>query len=204
MARIGRAAPVTRVTIVSSLPATRAGLERLIEGDDEIELSAEAEVIIIAEEPMWRGLLDELLADPGSKPAPILVGDDEVELRFFASRASGHGGWAALPAAVSGGELRRAVHAVAQGLVVVHPALLDSMVELRFQEPQEPAAALSEREREVLDLMSRGFSNPEIAGLLGISEHTVKFHTSSLYAKLGVANRTEAVRAGIRVGAIHL
>jgi DNA-binding NarL/FixJ family response regulator len=63
---------------------------------------------------------------------------------------------------------------------------------------------LTERESEVLSLLSKGLANKQIAVELGISEHTVKFHVSSIYTKLNVTNRTEAVRAGLRGGWIAL
>ncbi len=59
---------------------------------------------------------------------------------------------------------------------------------------------LSEREREVLVLMSAGSTNPEIAEALHLSKHTIKEHTSSVYRKLGVRNRTEAVQKAQRMG----
>jgi DNA-binding NarL/FixJ family response regulator len=69
------------------------------------------------------------------------------------------------------------------------------------EELTEPPTA---REGEVLGLLARGLSNKQIARELGISEHTVKFHISSLYAKLGVGNRAEAVSRGARHGLISL
>jgi len=63
---------------------------------------------------------------------------------------------------------------------------------------------LTDRESEVLGLLSRGLANKQIAVMLGISEHTVKFHVSSIYTKLNVTNRTEAVREGLRGGWIVL
>ncbi len=59
---------------------------------------------------------------------------------------------------------------------------------------------LSERERSVLELMASGSTNPEIAAALHLSKHTVKEHTSGLYRKLGVRNRTEAVQRAQRLG----
>lgn len=59
---------------------------------------------------------------------------------------------------------------------------------------------LSERERAVLELMASGSTNPEIASELHLSRHTIKEHTSSLYRKLGVRNRTEAVQRAQRIG----
>jgi DNA-binding CsgD family transcriptional regulator len=63
---------------------------------------------------------------------------------------------------------------------------------------------LTARERDVLELVSQGLSNKQIAQKLQISEHTVKFHLSSLFAKLGVSSRTEAVNRGARQGIITL
>jgi DNA-binding NarL/FixJ family response regulator len=63
---------------------------------------------------------------------------------------------------------------------------------------------LTEREMEVLELLADGLANKQIALELEISEHTVKFHVSSIYTKLGAANRTEAVRIGARLGLIVL
>ena len=62
------------------------------------------------------------------------------------------------------------------------------------------ALGLSDREREVLVLMADGQTNPEIAVSLHLSKHTVKEHTSSVYRKLGVRNRTEAVQKAQRLG----
>ena len=70
---------------------------------------------------------------------------------------------------------------------------------------EEPLAEpLTAREKEVLQHMAEGLANKQIALALGISEHTVKFHLSALYAKLGAASRTEAVKRGIELGLISL
>jgi DNA-binding NarL/FixJ family response regulator len=65
---------------------------------------------------------------------------------------------------------------------------------------EQPAPLLSEREREVLDLIADGRTNREIAAVLYLSPHTVKEHTSALYRKLGARNRAEAVQRAQRVG----
>jgi DNA-binding NarL/FixJ family response regulator len=70
-----------------------------------------------------------------------------------------------------------------------------------FESHEAPGAlGLSERERTVLELMSSGATNPEIAAHLHLSRHTVKEHTSAVYRKLGVRNRTEAVQKAQRLG----
>jgi DNA-binding NarL/FixJ family response regulator len=65
---------------------------------------------------------------------------------------------------------------------------------------EQPAPLLSEREREVLDLIAAGSTNREIASTLYLSPHTVKEHTSVLYRKLGARNRAEAVQRAQRIG----
>jgi DNA-binding NarL/FixJ family response regulator len=67
--------------------------------------------------------------------------------------------------------------------------------------PDEP---LTPRELEVLNLLALGLPNKTIADRLGISDQTVKFHVASIIAKLGAANRTQAVRLGLRRGVIDL
>jgi ATP/maltotriose-dependent transcriptional regulator MalT len=71
-------------------------------------------------------------------------------------------------------------------------------------EPQDRTVAmrLSDRERTVLELMASGATNPEIAEQLHLSRHTVKEHTSAVYRKLGVRNRTEAVQRAQRLGLV--
>jgi DNA-binding NarL/FixJ family response regulator len=63
---------------------------------------------------------------------------------------------------------------------------------------------LTPREHEILRLVSSGLGNREIAKRLAISEHTVKFHVSSILGKLGADSRTEAVSQGIRKGLIPM
>jgi len=101
------------------------------------------------------------------------------------------------------GELGAAVAAVAQGLVVLPKAMAEGALAgvSAAEELSEPPTA---REGEVLGLLARGLSNKQIARELHISEHTVKFHISALYAKLGVGNRAEAVSQGARHGLISL
>jgi len=64
--------------------------------------------------------------------------------------------------------------------------------------------SLTTREHDVLALVADGLSNREIAHDLAISEHTVKFHLASVFGKLGVSTRTEAVQRGVRLGVIEI
>jgi DNA-binding NarL/FixJ family response regulator len=105
-------------------------------------------------------------------------------------------------------EISSAFRAVALGLVVLHPRAAGSLAEHLAAAPIDPVPDLVEdptpREVEILRLLADGSGNKEIASHLGISEHTVKFHISSVLGKLGVATRTEAVTTGIRRGLISL
>jgi DNA-binding CsgD family transcriptional regulator len=69
---------------------------------------------------------------------------------------------------------------------------------------EDPAEPLTKRETQVLELMAEGLPNKAIADALGISDQTVKFHVASTLAKLGAANRTDAVRRAVRRGLIAL
>jgi len=85
-------------------------------------------------------------------------------------------------------EVARAVRMVGSGMTVFEPT------------SEQPAPMLSEREREVLDLIAAGSTNREIAEQLYLSPHTVKEHTSAVYRKLQARNRAEAVQRAQRIG----
>lgn len=106
----------------------------------------------------------------------------------------------------SGRQLSAAVQAAAAGLTALEPETLQALsrppLETIELEPGEEE--LTPRETEVLRMMTAGLSNREIASALGISEHTVKFHITSIFGKLGTSSRTEAVTEGIRRGLVLL
>jgi DNA-binding NarL/FixJ family response regulator len=198
---------VTRVWLAAPSPALRAGLRALLASDPRLEVigesarldgleDVEADVIILtsASDSFPDGfVLPESVA-------VLLLSDSPNQLtEGFRARAA----WGILPLEASADELLAAVHALAEGLIVGTRALLDPLL----ADDAAPAPArgpLTERETEVLTLLSTGLANKQIAAALGISEHTVKFHVSSIYTKLNATNRTEAVRAGLRGGWITL
>jgi len=85
-------------------------------------------------------------------------------------------------------------------------ALLDPVVAARLIETlaagDEPLDRLTPRERQVLELIGRGFPNKRIASELGISVKTVKTHVGHVLAKLGVTDRTQAAVAAVRAGLV--
>lgn len=113
-------------------------------------------------------------------------------------------GWGVVPPDAPPEELAAATTAVAQGLIVLPKPLTERLLRESPPSVEELSEPLTAREREVLELLGRGLSNRLIARELHISEHTVKFHISSLYAKLEVNNRAEAVSQGARHGLISL
>jgi len=103
-------------------------------------------------------------------------------------------------------DLLMAVQAAEAGLVLLHPASVRGLFPDQFR-PAPDGSALEEltgREGQVLRLVSAGLGNKEIAARLAISEHTVKFHISSILGKMNVTSRTEAVSLGIRRGLIPI
>ena len=94
-------------------------------------------------------------------------------------------------------ELVEAVRSVHQGESVLHPAIAAKVARLwgrrRVKVEQEPAETLSPRERAVLELAAKGLRNKEIAEKLDISVRTVEGHFNSIFAKLGVSSRVEAI-----------
>ena len=118
---------------------------------------------------------------------------------------------AILPRDATSEEIGAAIQATATGLVVLHPDALHSLLfpMSSGEVPEEPETDLSDhiltpREIEVLRMMAEGLGNKEIASRLGISDHTIKFHISAMFAKLGASSRTKAVTIGIRQGLIML
>jgi NarL family two-component system response regulator YdfI len=91
-----------------------------------------------------------------------------------------------------------ALHAVATGLRVFN------QIDSNHRDPLAEVVYLTPRELEILRLIADGEGNKSIAYLLEISEHTVKFHISSIFAKLHVSSRTEAIKKGIQRGLISI
>ncbi len=99
------------------------------------------------------------------------------------------------------------IQAAHVGLVLLDPDVTQNLASRIPAPTARPIAALDEltpREIEVLRMLAEGLGNREMAVRLGISDHTVKFHISSILDKFGAATRTEAVTMGIRMGIILL
>ena len=210
-----------RVFIVAASPLVRGGLQSMLaERRFEIVGSAvdlesisgrvvdvEPDVVLVE---FATGAQEELLnvledAEIAREYAVVLL--SEQPKAAWLSKALRAGVRAVLPRQVTPEQLRAALDAVAAGLLVVHPSDLDSALPAAASVPAaagELPEPLTPREREVLQMISAGLGNKEIAARLSISEHTVKFHVASILGKLGASTRTEAVSIGIRHGLVLL
>ncbi|MDP9380383.1 MAG: response regulator transcription factor [Chloroflexota bacterium] len=202
-----------RVLVVSPYPTVRAGLRALVEQPGDLE-AVDGELVASP-------------STPSARSADVAPVDGEVGAAAISSLAAAR---PELAIVVLGGEmvgdlgshpaprgyLRRdatqeevlsAVRTVANGLTVVDPARLQELLatsERRRTAPMASGETLTPRELEVLQLIADGLPNKTIATQLGISEHTAKFHVSSVLAKLGAFSRTEAVSTAARRGLLVL
>ncbi|MRR29487.1 response regulator transcription factor [bacterium] len=195
-----------RVAVVAPAAALRLGLRELLLELPDIEVvSTEAQPHDIPSVDVLVITSSGLLADlPLESPPVLLLTGDADRAAILMNLPV----WGLLPLEASLDELSAALHALAEGLVVGSPFLVSRLVDHQLLPEMRDAETvldpLTARERQVLQLAAEGLANKEIAVQLQISEHTVKYHLSSLYSKLGVSSRTEAVRTGTRQGWVVL
>ena len=204
-----------RVVIVADDPLARAGLAALLSDqpgiivagqmssdDARSDIAAFHSPDAIVWDLGWTpGLSLEAVADFGEAAPPIVALLPDVS---HASAALAAGARGLLPRSIPAEALAATLIAVAQGLTVIGPELADA-VRPAGRPPATPLAdELTPREREVLLLVAEGLPNKSIAGRLGISEHTVKFHVNAIMGKIGAQSRTEAVTRATHLGLIPL
>jgi two-component system, NarL family, response regulator YdfI len=206
-----------RVLVVATAAVSRAGLSAALSINPKIAVVGTAADLDALSEEVGRSQPDVILIDLGDSPQtlvwekltflqtqqespiPIALYDWEGNLDA-ALRADVRG---ILPDTSTEVELSAAIEAIASGWVVLHPTAME-LFDLREKVSPNPVHILTPREIEVLVQMGAGLSNKAIAHNLHFSEHTVKFHISSIFQKLDVSTRTEAVTAGVRMGLILL
>jgi len=210
-----------RVLIADDQPLMRTGFKTVLEATGQIRVVAEAddgeEAIALAAEhkpdvilmDIRMPKLDGIEATKRLPRQRILIlttfGLDEYIVEALRAGASGF-----LTKDVPRQELVKAVHAVAAGDAVLTPQitrqLLDRVAHRLPQTVHGTAAsvdALTEREREVLQLIAGGLSNAEIAAALVVAEPTAKRHVSNLLGKLGLRDRVQAVIYAYETGLIE-
>lgn len=221
-----------RILVVAASPWVRAGIETLLRAEPEFQVLAPVSAVptvaglqaLVEEAETLRP--DLLLMDIESiaietMPALAALAQTGIALIVLFPIGSGHpstawiaeglrsGLRALLPRDIALAALIPALQAAAQGLSVVPAEELPTLVTVpAAREPaiSLPAAEepLTARECQILRRLAEGDGNKQIAAALGISEHTVKFHVTSLMGKLHAGTRTEAVAMAIRKGLIPL
>ncbi|WP_026118047.1 response regulator [Nocardiopsis salina] len=213
---------MVRVVLVDDEPLVRAGLAALVGAEPDMEVVGEAEDgaqvagvvarcvpdVVLMDVRMPR--LDGIEATRALMRAP--VPPKVIVVTTFDSDQYVYG---ALRAGAQGFVLKRsrpedilaAVRVVHAGESLLFPSAIRALAQVHAgaDGPRARAvAALSEREAQVLVLMARGLSNTEIAGEVFLGVETVKTHVSSILAKLGVRDRTQAVIAAYDSGLVGL
>jgi NarL family two-component system response regulator YdfI len=209
---------VIRVLVVASSAASRAGLEGIVRGDSRFTVVGDGVRTADSSQLARRFHPDVLLMETtessrftralpvmqsAAPPGVVLLSTplNRAELR----RAYQSGIRAVLPRDASTAEVSAAIESVASGLAVVTPEDLETLFpssDMSLEEELAVGEPLTPRESEVLAMLAEGAGNKQIATRLRISEHTVKFHVSSILAKLGAASRTEAVARGFKEGLV--
>jgi DNA-binding NarL/FixJ family response regulator len=219
-------APRVRVLLCAASPVLRARVERLLRPEKGIQIVASVAKLSDVTSPGSRSKADVLLIHgAGSElkslanlnfPVVLLAEENGLDVLYEALARGVRGVVLSL---ASSAELALALRATAAGLLVFSAEASDLLahslaasVRTRAAAAASPHSDLSEgiiesltvREHEVLEMMMEGLSNKEIAMQLNVSTHTVKFHISSILAKLGAASRTEAITVGLRRGLITI
>jgi DNA-binding NarL/FixJ family response regulator len=220
---------VIRVCILAETEDEAQQLAALLADDESIELTSaagaagsaalatagvEPDVALVA----GRALIGDL---PFEQIPLVLLNDDLLD----DDRAHADAWWdpaasiyACLPAHANPREISAALIAASQGLTLLTPAQAELIFQTRAprtrthprMHPHNPAEVpvlyetLTPRELQVLRMLAEGLGNKEIAGQLGISDHTAKFHVASILGKLHAQTRTEAVTIGIRCGLVPI
>ena len=199
---LGSVTDPIKVALLTDDPLLKAGLSSLLAQVGSIDV-VEGDG---AEVALWDAGNDASktlarLAELRSMAMPVVavVGDPAHTAPAIAAGARG----VVLRDQVGPG-IHAALAAVRSGLTVMDTQLASSLVP--SQPPREPKGRgeLTERERQVVQLLAEGLSNKLIADRLGISDHTAKFHVNGVMMKLGASTRTEAVVEAMRRGLIRL
>jgi two-component system, NarL family, response regulator YdfI len=212
---------VIRVVVAAISAVRRGGLEAIVRNNPSFKLAGSLPGIVGFGARIQELQPHVMVVDLAQADTQLFQAANDLERAGIATvalidepsvgwtaRALRAGVRAILPRESSENEIASAVVAADRGLILLDPEVtkeLASQTRTVISASENAADRLEEltaREVEVLRLMAEGFGNKQIAARLGISDHTVKFHISSILAKLSVSSRTEAVTQGIRMGLI--
>ncbi|WP_369250126.1 response regulator [Streptomyces sp. R41] len=204
-----------RLLLADDHPVVRAGLRAVLSAEPDFEIVAETPTAEAAVDRAGAGGVDLVLMDlqfgPGmhgaqataaitarpDAPRVLVLTTYDTDADILAAVEAGAAGYLLKDAPPE--ELSAAVRTAASG----HSALAPSVADRLMDRMRTPAAALSRRELEVLELVKDGLSNQQISKRLFLSQATVKSHLVHIYAKLGVDSRTAAVAVATERGVIR-
>jgi DNA-binding NarL/FixJ family response regulator len=207
-----------RILLADDHGVVRKGLRFLLTQDPEIEIAGEAEdgreavrlaaelqpniVIMDIAMPQLNGLdAAQQITKANPRAAVIMLSmysDEEFLIRALSAGAKGY-----LLKDSAEADVLRAVHAVAQGRTYFTPSIAHTLLEdyirrLQQEGVQDRYDLLTDREREILQLLAEGRSNKDVATLLNLSIHTVDTHRTNFMQKLGLHNTAEIVIYAMR------
>jgi NarL family two-component system response regulator YdfI len=210
-----------RISIIAPAIAVRAGLRALLSDDPNLDIVAEA--ANLGELADVQSETDILIWSPGTSldlaavraelssltidetEALLLVYDDPQILESMTHvRLQA---WGMLDPESTQAELIACIQALYEGLCVVNPMAINHLFKFSGGSKNGNAKLiepLTSREIEILQLLALGLTNKQIASRLTISAHTVKFHVSAIFNKMGTNNRVEAVNQGLKNGLVVL
>ena len=210
-----------RVLIVDDHTVVRDGLSAMLEPQEDITVVGEAADGAAGVEEAGRLLPDVVLMDLRMPEldgvgAMRRIHEDHPEINFlvlttfdtdeYIYDAIEAGAKGFLLKDASREDLFKAVRAVARGESLIEPGIAARVLNRFAQLSREaaPQELLSERERQVLELLAKGSANKEVATALSLSESTVKTHVANIFQKLGVNDRTSAVTQALQRGIIKM
>jgi two-component system, NarL family, response regulator len=212
-----------RVLIVDDHPVVRKGIVAMLSGEPDIDIIGEAsnglEAITRAEQLKPDIILMDLrMPEMDGVEAMNRIRQQDANIKFivlttydtdeyiFKGIEAGARAYLLKDAPID--DVFKAINMVYRGESLIQPVvagkLLDRFSEMTRQGQAQSVDALSDREMDVLRLLAKGLANNDIADDLSITESTVKSHVHSIFQKLGVSGRTEAVTEAIKRGLIRL
>ena len=197
-----------RIAVVDPYPLYRQGVVQTIARTTDLVLVMEGDGLIDARRAVREGGIDVLIIDVAILDVPreladlakkcvdcklvVLTARDDL---LTVSTTLGAGVRGYILKGVSGVELITALKTIHAGQPFVTPELASRMLVEGIMSPRSAKElALSVREQQVLDHLSKGLTNKEIAALLGLHVKTIKFYLSALFKKLNVTNRVQAMQ----------
>lgn len=206
--------------VAASSAVRRGGLEAMIRGSSDLALAGsvnslaalssqfrelQPDIVLVDLDHPNPQFLNDVRAFPSPAAVVVLLYEPETAWSALALRAGVRG---ILEREAEPEEIVAAIQAAHLNAVTLDGDLaLDLASRVRANSVDTPAQAMGEltaREIEVLRMLAEGLGNKQIASRLGVTDHTIKFHISSILGKLGASTRTEAVTMGVRMGLIAL